>query len=55
MTICQYIKSKQEFHKVPFADVFIIIRQLMRDGYVDKNAFKEWEHNVAVYEQKPHE
>ena len=54
MTIEEYIKSKENFGLMPFTTVYLIIMELINDGFIEQSAFEEGGgQNVAVCEQKP--
>lgn len=41
MGISEYIKGKKEFDLMPFMTVYLTIVELVKDGYLKPDAFKE--------------
>ena len=53
MTIEEYIKSKEQFHLMPFVTIYTAIMELINDGFIEQSAFeKGGGENVAVHKQK---
>lgn len=39
MTIEEYIKSKPKFHLMPYMTIYVAITELIKDGFINENAF----------------
>ena len=41
MTIEEYIKSNQKFYLMPYMTIYKTIMELIKDGFIDENAFEK--------------
>ena len=54
MTIEEYIKSKEQFHLMPFVTVYTTIVELIKDGYLSADVFENGgKHRVEDVQPEP--